>query len=49
MKEELEKYPGIEMATPCIKEAYIRKDKLKYFHKALKEVKEKNNKYTWIW
>ena len=49
MKEELEKYPGIEMATPCIKEAYIRKDKLEYFHKALNEVKEKNNKYTWIW
>lgn len=49
MHDELAEYPGIEMAAMCIREEYLRKDKLEYFHKAFEEVKEKNNKYKWIW
>ena len=48
MKEELTEYPGIEQAAMCIRESFIKKDKLEIYHKAFSEVKEKHPEYDWI-
>ena len=48
MQEELNEYPGIEKANMCIRECFIRKDKLDIYHKVFSEVKEKYSQYEWI-
>ena len=48
MQEELKEYPGIEKANMCIRECFIRKDKLDIYHKVFSEVKEKYPQYDWI-
>ena len=48
MQEELKEYPGTEQANMCIRECFIRKDKLDLYHKAFSEVKEKYPDYEWI-